>query len=137
MIKHFAIQNISGHKSKYLLSPVAILIELVVGSQSEQGADAHPVRVEDLGAPVDPALAHLEPLPVGGEEVDHAVPGAVQAEGAEGQDGEDDVGEHGREPDDLQTCGEEIRGCVLGQGDLFLSSRGFLREKVFGMCHIF
>ena len=42
-IKHFAIQNISGHKSKYLLSPVAILIELVVGSQSEQGADAHPV----------------------------------------------------------------------------------------------
>jgi hypothetical protein len=89
------------------------VVELVVGAECEQRSDSDAVRVEDLGSAVDPALAVREAVPVGREEVLDAVPGTVQRESLSGQDGQDDVGERGREPDDLEMRGKRrIRTCL-------------------------
>ena len=80
------------------------MVELVVRAEGEQRPDADPVRVEDLGAAVDPALAVSQPLPVRREEELDAVEGALQRQGLARQDGQDDVGEHGREPHDLEVA---------------------------------
>ena len=85
-----------------IYTPVAVVVELVVRSEGEECADADAVGVEDLGAAVDPALAHGEALPVGGEEVPQPVHGAVQGERLDRQDREDAVREEGGEPEDLQ-----------------------------------
>ena len=85
-------------------SPVAVVVELVVGAECEERPDAHAVRVEDLGAAVDPALAVGQPVPVRREQELDAVEGALQRQRLARQDGQDDVGEHGREPHDLEVA---------------------------------
>ena len=82
--------------------PVAVLVELVVGTEGEQGADSDSVRVKDLGAAVDPTLRHGQSVPVRGEEVDDAVVGSIQAQGLHGQDRQNDVGKKCGEPNDLR-----------------------------------
>ena len=101
------------------IPPVAVVVELVVRAEGEERPDAHPIRVEDLGAAVDPALGVCQPLPVGREQELDPFECALQRQRLACQDCQDDVGEHGREPHDLEVAryslaeialfGEEIR----------------------------
>ena len=122
------------------IPPVAVVVELVVGAECEERPDAHPIRVEDLGAAVDPALAVGQPVPVRREQELDAVEGALQRQRLARQDGQDDVGEHGREPHDLEVAryslAEIARATIRGGntvGDLFghilqVSSSAILSE---------
>ena len=109
---------------------VAIVVEFVVAAQGQESSDADAVRVEDLGAfrktflifctsknkiqkeirfwkftSIDPTFAHRQPVPVRGEQEDDALQGSIQAQGLDGQDTQDDVGEKGEEPQSLKPIG--------------------------------
>ena len=122
------------------IPPVAVVVELVVRAEGEERPDAHPIRVEDLGAAVDPALGVCQPLPVGREQELDPVECALQRQRLACQDCQDDVGEHGREPHDLEVAryslAEIARATIRGGntvGDLFghilqVSSSAILSE---------
>ena len=80
---------------------VAIVVELVVGPEGGERAHADGVREEDLRGARDPRLAQEDLVPVDAHVVGEAVPRAGQRERAPQQDEHDEVGEEGREPDDL------------------------------------
>merc|ERR1719376_247618 len=80
---------------------VAVVVELVVGSEGEESADANAVREEDLGASVDPALAVHQSVPVRCEEKLESLHGSGQSQSFDAQDAQDAIRENGREPDDL------------------------------------
>ena len=78
------------------------MVELVVRPEGEERADADAVRVEDLCAAVDPALAVRQPLPVRREQELDPLESALQRQRLARQHSQDDVREHGREPHDLE-----------------------------------
>jgi len=81
--------------------PVAVVVELVVASQGKESTDADAIRVEDLSASVDPNLGLPESFPLGSEQELQSVGGTLKCESFDAEDGENDIGEDGANPENL------------------------------------
>ena len=78
------------------------MVELVVGAQGQKSSNSDSVAEEDLGAAINPALGGLQSLPVRSEKELEAIKGTRQGQSLDTKDAQYDIGEHGREPDDLK-----------------------------------
>lgn len=81
--------------------PVAVVVELVVAGEGEQGPESRSQWEEDLRGGVDPHLRVAQLVPLGGEVVADALGGARKGDAADEQDYQDDVRSDGRYPDRL------------------------------------
>ena len=82
---------------------INIVVELVVGPQSQQCSDSDAIREENLRTTVDPAFAHCEAVPIRREEIFNSIKSSGKSERLDTENAQDDVGKHGREPNNLKS----------------------------------
>ena len=94
-----------------------VVMKLVVGSHGQERSNSDSIREKDLSSSIDPALASLQDFPVGSEQEFESIPGSIQCQGLSAQDGQNDVGEDCRSPNNLEKQKKPwIENIVPGYG---------------------
>lgn len=81
---------------------IAVVVELVVAREGQQGAEAGAQREKDLRGRVDPHLRGLQLLPLRGQVVGDAVRRPRQRDAPEQQDDQHHIRSQGRHPNRLK-----------------------------------
>ena len=107
-----------------------IVMKLVVRSHSQKCSNTHSIREEDLSASINPALASLQDFPVGREQEFESIHGSIQCQGFSAQDGQDDVGEDCRSPNNLEKQKKPWIETTLLQGTLDSAKKSRIKYHI-------
>ena len=85
---------------------VAIMVELVIWSQSQESSNANSIWEENLSASIDPALTGWQSAPIRSEQKFDTIPGTFKCQGLDTENAQNNVREDRTAPNDLKKSND-------------------------------